>query len=444
MLNLLGDLWPEVTPTGKGPTSPAWSQVLALPGTHLHLYGKLSARPGRKMGHLNITGATTIHSTLYVTEAATVKGALNALADATVGANLHIANRVTAGSHLTVGGDATLAGNLQVGTAANIVGFGTIGGGLYVGAAADITGAITVTGDANLLANLLVSANASITGSAIIGHGLTIQDYGLTVQAGPTNLQLASVVGGLTVANGARVDNLYVETTSHFEGPLSASNGVTLYGFTTLMNDILIAGNNGGGGNATMTGFLSVAAKATVGQDLWVGGAADITGDMRVTGLANIKGDVLAGTLGVSGDATLAANVYAQEILVSGGVTITGTLLVTGGISGSSFGTVSDARLKKDIAEIEGALAKVSALRPVEYNWNSGAATFNADHKEIGFIAQEVEAVIPNVVSTEAGPEGLKRVAYDRITSLLVAAVKDQAAVIERLTERIAALESRA
>jgi 5-(carboxyamino)imidazole ribonucleotide synthase len=58
MLNLLGDLWPEVTPTGKGPTSPAWGQVLALPGTHLHLYGKLSARSGRKMGHLNITGAT--------------------------------------------------------------------------------------------------------------------------------------------------------------------------------------------------------------------------------------------------------------------------------------------------------------------------------------------------------------------------------------------------
>ena len=58
MLNLLGDLWPEVTPTGKGLTSPAWAQVLALPGTHLHLYGKLTARPGRKMGHLNITGAT--------------------------------------------------------------------------------------------------------------------------------------------------------------------------------------------------------------------------------------------------------------------------------------------------------------------------------------------------------------------------------------------------
>jgi 5-(carboxyamino)imidazole ribonucleotide synthase len=32
--------------------------VLALPGVHLHLYGKLGARPGRKMGHLTVTAAT--------------------------------------------------------------------------------------------------------------------------------------------------------------------------------------------------------------------------------------------------------------------------------------------------------------------------------------------------------------------------------------------------
>jgi 5-(carboxyamino)imidazole ribonucleotide synthase len=50
MLNLLGDIWPEGG-------VPPWSQVLALPGTHLHLYGKLKAGKGRKMGHLNITGA---------------------------------------------------------------------------------------------------------------------------------------------------------------------------------------------------------------------------------------------------------------------------------------------------------------------------------------------------------------------------------------------------
>jgi 5-(carboxyamino)imidazole ribonucleotide synthase len=62
MLNLLGDLW--FAPNARHarasdtPVTPPWDEVLALPGTHLHLYGKASARPGRKMGHLNITGPT--------------------------------------------------------------------------------------------------------------------------------------------------------------------------------------------------------------------------------------------------------------------------------------------------------------------------------------------------------------------------------------------------
>ena len=56
MLNLLGDLW---FPGGaEQPRTPAWAEVLALPGAHLHLYGKAEARPGRKMGHLTFTGAT--------------------------------------------------------------------------------------------------------------------------------------------------------------------------------------------------------------------------------------------------------------------------------------------------------------------------------------------------------------------------------------------------
>jgi 5-(carboxyamino)imidazole ribonucleotide synthase len=55
MLNLLGDLWLR---DGETEVPPPWGKVLALPGTHLHLYGKHSARPGRKMGHLNVTGAS--------------------------------------------------------------------------------------------------------------------------------------------------------------------------------------------------------------------------------------------------------------------------------------------------------------------------------------------------------------------------------------------------
>jgi len=50
MFNLLGDLWAQ--------GEPDWSPVFALPGASLHLYGKATARPGRKMGHLTIRGAT--------------------------------------------------------------------------------------------------------------------------------------------------------------------------------------------------------------------------------------------------------------------------------------------------------------------------------------------------------------------------------------------------
>jgi 5-(carboxyamino)imidazole ribonucleotide synthase len=67
MLNLLGDLWVN----GK---TPAWDQVLTLPGAHLHLYGKLAAKPGRKMGHLTFTGASVAEVTANAQAAAGLLG----------------------------------------------------------------------------------------------------------------------------------------------------------------------------------------------------------------------------------------------------------------------------------------------------------------------------------------------------------------------------------
>jgi 5-(carboxyamino)imidazole ribonucleotide synthase len=56
MLNILGDVW---FPNGSTESqTPPWDQILALPGAHLHLYGKKDAKKGRKMGHLTLTGAT--------------------------------------------------------------------------------------------------------------------------------------------------------------------------------------------------------------------------------------------------------------------------------------------------------------------------------------------------------------------------------------------------
>jgi 5-(carboxyamino)imidazole ribonucleotide synthase len=71
MLNLLGDLW--LDGTGRERT-PAWTAVLALPGTHLHLYGKASARRGRKMGHLTVTAPQMDQARAVAREAAALLG----------------------------------------------------------------------------------------------------------------------------------------------------------------------------------------------------------------------------------------------------------------------------------------------------------------------------------------------------------------------------------
>lgn len=83
MVNLLGDLWmhprrrPHPGPlprAGEEGVAPEWARVLALPGAHLHLYGKSEARPGRKMGHLTLTGASADDAEAAARSAAAILG----------------------------------------------------------------------------------------------------------------------------------------------------------------------------------------------------------------------------------------------------------------------------------------------------------------------------------------------------------------------------------
>ncbi|MBH2017570.1 MAG: 5-(carboxyamino)imidazole ribonucleotide synthase [Burkholderiales bacterium] len=76
MLNLLGDLWFPVRDGARaaGQREPDWAAVLALSGTHLHLYGKTDARLGRKMGHLTVTGATPEAARATALQAALILG----------------------------------------------------------------------------------------------------------------------------------------------------------------------------------------------------------------------------------------------------------------------------------------------------------------------------------------------------------------------------------
>jgi 5-(carboxyamino)imidazole ribonucleotide synthase len=76
MLNLLGDLWFSPASSGQSNSArePDWARVLALPGVHLHLYGKTTPRRARKMGHLTVTAASAVEARSVALQVATVLG----------------------------------------------------------------------------------------------------------------------------------------------------------------------------------------------------------------------------------------------------------------------------------------------------------------------------------------------------------------------------------
>lgn len=79
----------------------------------------------------------------------------------------------------------------------------------------------------------------------------------------------------------------------------------------------------------------------------------------------------------------------------------------------------SDARYKKNIATLDNALDLILGLRGVSYQWNE---TDRGDGRQIGFIAQELEKVLPELVSTDE--RGYKSVAYANVVPVFVEAVK--------------------
>lgn len=110
----------------------------------------------------------------------------------------------------------------------------------------------------------------------------------------------------------------------------------------------------------------------------------------------------------------------------------TGNINITGSLAQNS-----DARLKKDVNTLEGALKNVSKMRGVSYHWKDDSRTSD---KQIGVIAQEVEAVYPEFVSEDK--DGIKSVNYPQMTAVLIEAVKELNAEITSLKETNATLKA--
>jgi len=102
----------------------------------------------------------------------------------------------------------------------------------------------------------------------------------------------------------------------------------------------------------------------------------------------------------------------------------------------------SDKRWKKNIKTVDNALEKVESLRGVTYEWRKDEFEEKhfSDGTQLGLIAQEVEAVVPEIVNT--GSDGYKAVEYANLVALLIEAVKEQQQIINKQQNEIDALKS--
>src|SRR5262249_23554476 len=108
---------------------------------------------------------------------------------------------------------------------------------------------------------------------------------------------------------------------------------------------------------------------------------------------------------------------------------------------GGSWGTFSDARLKTLRGEFEPGLAEVLKLHPVRYRYKQeNALGIKDDREHVGFVAQDIEHVIPDAVSRDG--KGYRIVNNDPILWAMLNAIKEQQALIRGQRDQIEAQQA--
>lgn len=123
---------------------------------------------------------------------------------------------------------------------------------------------------------------------------------------------------------------------------------------------------------------------------------------------------------------------------------VNGTAYATG-----AAGALSDARHKKGVAALkDGALQEIMKLRPVTFEWKEPIDD-GMKGQQIGFVAQDVEEVLPTVVLTQNNAEKTKGLKYNEIVAVMAKAIQElkeendrQSAAVATLKQQVAAMQN--
>lgn len=109
-------------------------------------------------------------------------------------------------------------------------------------------------------------------------------------------------------------------------------------------------------------------------------------------------------------------------------------LEVSGNVLATSYITSSDRNLKTNLIPLSGALGNILSLRGYEFTWKKDG------RKDVGIIAQDVEAVYPDLVHTDPNT-GYKSVEYSNLIAPMIEAMREQQSMIEQQQKEINSLK---
>lgn len=157
------------------------------------------------------------------------------------------------------------------------------------------------------------------------------------------------------------------------------------------------------------------------------------------TGIYRAGADILAFSTGGSARMQISA---AGDVGVGTAPSGTYKFEVSGKVKSTGINETSDARLKMNFAAIDGALSKVLSMNGKYYDWRTSEfpqMNFTTG-RQIGVIAQEIEKILPEVVTT--GEDGYKAVEYSHIVPVLIEAIKEQQKIIDGQNSTITDLKA--